>query len=360
MQRSVPVTAALCLALALGVCACAVAAPRMVRLPYWKMDNGMMQIGSTREPLVAVADRLVVELGAPAPAGVGTSQLGLSRAAGIAAAAGGRATRLLAGGALAVVELPPGTDLYKAAELLRAAGARAVQPDMEVWTTLVPDDPRYPDQYHHQIINTAPAWDITTGAVLIHEGGAVRGGSVHGVHGGRAVRGRRRQGAVRRRDGGVRGVPTGGARQLRCGVLVSRRGAAVCGGGGGQRADVRRVRGGRPLQGGLPVRRPAPLRGRGVLLPAGAKPGVRYAPSFRPSDRGSRDDRRRAGDGVRASVHELRGLQSLLDGRGRLQRGDGSAAHGRRKRGLRPAGDRGQHAVPGVRGGGPVQLSVLQ
>lgn len=164
MQRSVPVTAALCLALALGVCACAVAAPRMVRLPYWKMDNGMMQIGSTREPLVAAADRLVVELGAPAPAGIVTSQFTMSRAAGIASAAGGRATRLLAGGALAVVELPPGTDLHKAAELLRAAGAQAVQPDMEVWTTLVPNDPRYPDQYHHPIINTPPAWDITTGA----------------------------------------------------------------------------------------------------------------------------------------------------------------------------------------------------
>ncbi len=164
MQRSVPFIAAVCFALGVGVCACAAAAPRMVRLPYWKMDNGMMQIGSTREPLVAAADRLVVELGAPAPAGVGTSQFALSRAAGIAAAAGGKATRLLAGGALAVVELPPGTDLYKAAELLRAAGARAVQPDMEVWTTLVPNDPRYPDQYHHPIINTAPAWDITTGA----------------------------------------------------------------------------------------------------------------------------------------------------------------------------------------------------
>lgn len=165
MQVSLKSAVALCVALGLGVCVCASAAPRMVHLPYWKMDNGMMHIGTPREPLVAAADRLIIQVDrAHSPAGVAASRFALSRAASIASVARGRAGRMLAGGALAVVELPPGTDLYEAAELLRTAGALAVQPDMQVWTTLVPNDPRYPDQYHHPIINTPPAWDITTGA----------------------------------------------------------------------------------------------------------------------------------------------------------------------------------------------------
>ncbi len=162
MQRTASSFIAVCLAL--GIVACTGANPRMVRIPYWKMDNGMLQVGSTREPLVAAADRLIVELDAtPTPAGLVPPPLLFSKATSIASVAGGRATRLLAGGTLALVELPPGTDLHTAAEKIRAAGAVAVQPDMEVWLALVPNDPRYPDQYHHPIINTPAAWDITTG-----------------------------------------------------------------------------------------------------------------------------------------------------------------------------------------------------
>ena len=145
------------------------AAPRRtVELSHWPLSNGGVSVSSAGKPLVAVADRLLVglPLGASFP-GTRATQQAHTESVRLASTAGGRVVKLLAGGQLAVVELPAGKNLYSAASDILFAGATFVEPDLAVYPARVPNDPRYSDQFHHPIINSAAAWDVTTGSTSV-------------------------------------------------------------------------------------------------------------------------------------------------------------------------------------------------
>ncbi|MFO7946968.1 MAG: S8 family serine peptidase [Armatimonadota bacterium] len=146
--------------LALLVTATAQAAPReTVHLPYWPGHGGQVRTAAAGRPLVAAADRLLVGL----PRTV-APQATRQRSVQIASTVRGTVTHILAGGRLAVVELPEGTDLLEAAGRLSRTGATFVEPDLVVETTRTPNDPRYDDQYYLPQINAPGAWDIRTRA----------------------------------------------------------------------------------------------------------------------------------------------------------------------------------------------------
>ncbi len=142
------------------------AAPRKaIRLSHWQLSDGSVHVSSVRQPLIAAADRLLVGIG---PARTRIRPLSLSQvhaeSVRLATAAGGKVSKLLGGGRIAVVELPPGTDLYTAAARIAAAGAGFVEPDLAVQTARIPNDTRYSDQYHHPQINSPSGWDVTIGS----------------------------------------------------------------------------------------------------------------------------------------------------------------------------------------------------
>ena len=145
------------------------AAPRRtVELSHWALSNGGVSISSARYPLVAVADRLLVglPLGGSFP-GARATQQAHTESVRLASAAGGRVAKLLAGGQLAVVELPAGRDLYAAAADILFAGAKFVEPDLAVYPARIPDAARYAAQFHHPIINSPAAWDVATGSTSV-------------------------------------------------------------------------------------------------------------------------------------------------------------------------------------------------
>ncbi len=142
------------------------AAPRkIVELSHWQLSDGSVHVSSARQPLIAAADRLLVGIG---PSRTRIYPLSLrqfhTESVRLATAAGGEVSKLLGGGRIAVVELPPGTDLYTAAARIAAAGADFVEPDLAVQTARIPNDTRYSNQYHHPQINSPSGWDVTIGS----------------------------------------------------------------------------------------------------------------------------------------------------------------------------------------------------
>jgi subtilisin family serine protease len=145
------------------------AAPRRtVELSHWALSNGGVTTATAGYPLVAAADRLLVGLSAGGSfPGHGVTQQARTESLRLAAASGGRVARLLAGGQVAVVDLPAGSNLYSAAADILFAGAKFVEPDLAVYPARIPNDPRYSDQFHHPIINSPSAWDVTTGSASV-------------------------------------------------------------------------------------------------------------------------------------------------------------------------------------------------
>ncbi|MFP3903351.1 MAG: S8 family serine peptidase, partial [Armatimonadota bacterium] len=157
------IAAVLCVfavAVALVVTAVVQAAPpETVTLPYWPGRGGGVRTAAAGRPLVAAADRLLVGL-----PGTVSPQATRQRSVQIASAVRGNVTRILAGGRMAVIEVPEDTDLIEAARTLSRTGATFVEPDLVVETTSIPNDPRYDDQYYLPQINAPGAWDIRTDA----------------------------------------------------------------------------------------------------------------------------------------------------------------------------------------------------
>ena len=73
-----------------------------------------------------------------------------------------------------------GTQERQAAEAMLASGAWAyVQPDWRVFALGTPNDPRYAEQWHHTMMQSAAAWNLHTGASSIAVGIVDTGVAVH-------------------------------------------------------------------------------------------------------------------------------------------------------------------------------------
>lgn len=112
--------------------------------------------GTRRMGPAAVPDRLLIGLRPMAStAAVRT----------VAARAGGTVRRTLGRGRLLVVDLPPGSDLQAAAaRALQDPAVAFAEPDWIMYPALVPNDPKYSNQFHLPIIHAPEAWEVTTGA----------------------------------------------------------------------------------------------------------------------------------------------------------------------------------------------------
>lgn len=108
-------------------------------------------------PDLAVADRLLVGFRARAT----TADLD-----DMAARVGGRVRRVLRGGQIAVVDLPPNSDLFAAADRLkRLSLVTLAEPDRVVWAYATPNDTLYGNQAAYMNVMRAPqGWDRTTGS----------------------------------------------------------------------------------------------------------------------------------------------------------------------------------------------------
>lgn len=83
----------------------------------------------------------------------------------LSATTGGRVTKVLAGGRVMVVDLPPGMSPQEAwTRALMDPAVAFVEPDRMMYPALVPDDPEYDKQYHLPLIRAPQAWDVTTGS----------------------------------------------------------------------------------------------------------------------------------------------------------------------------------------------------
>lgn len=112
--------------------------------------------GTPRMGPAAVPDRLLVGLRQMSSTAAATS---------VSARAGGTVRHTLSRGRLLVIDLPPGSDLQAAAARAQMDPAVAyVEPDWIIYPALVPNDPKYPNQFHLPIIHAPQAWDVTTGA----------------------------------------------------------------------------------------------------------------------------------------------------------------------------------------------------
>ncbi|MGC9316485.1 MAG: S8 family serine peptidase [Armatimonadota bacterium] len=79
--------------------------------------------------------------------------------------AGGRVTKRLAGGRVLVVELPQGVSTQAATvRTLGDPDVLFVEPDRMVYPALIPDDPKYPEQWHLPQIRAPEAWDVSRGS----------------------------------------------------------------------------------------------------------------------------------------------------------------------------------------------------
>ncbi|HJN15704.1 MAG TPA: hypothetical protein QGH10_09450, partial [Armatimonadota bacterium] len=127
----------------------------MVELPgrvYRSVDErGRVQV----RPLQAVADRLIVRL-----------RPGATLASGQAAAArvGGRLSRYIPRSRIAIVDFAAGTPLNQAdAALSTQSVFEFAEPDILMYPAAIPTDDRYADQWHHPVIRSPEAWDVSTG-----------------------------------------------------------------------------------------------------------------------------------------------------------------------------------------------------
>lgn len=111
--------------------------------------------GTKLRPTEAVAERVLVRL-APLVAPQ-AAQDAVSRVKG-------RYGKSLGHG-MYVVDLPEGADVRGAAAALRAQpGVLNAEPDLITYPAFEPDDPQYGNQYHHPLIQTPAAWDVTRGS----------------------------------------------------------------------------------------------------------------------------------------------------------------------------------------------------
>ena len=112
---------------------------------------------TVRMPDLAVADRVLVGFRASA------TRKDLDAAA---ASVGGRVRQVLARAELAVVDLPPNSDLFVAADRLkRLALVTLAEPDRVVWAYATPNDTLYPNQAPYMNVIRAPqGWDHVTGS----------------------------------------------------------------------------------------------------------------------------------------------------------------------------------------------------
>lgn len=111
--------------------------------------------GTKLRPSEAVAQRVLVRL-APLVAPQ-AAQDAVSRVKG-------RYGKSLGHG-MYVVDLPVGADVVSAAAAMRAQpGVLNAEPDLITYPAFIPNDPQYPNQYHHPLIQTPAAWDITRGS----------------------------------------------------------------------------------------------------------------------------------------------------------------------------------------------------
>lgn len=135
------------------------AAPSRYKLVTVGAPRVVTAAGKRRvQPRVAVADRILVQLGAP--------MRGAGKVA-ISSKIEGTYGRHL-GRNMYIVDLPPGTDVVAAAAAMRARpGVLAAGPDILMYPALVPNDPHYTDQYHLPQIKAPLGWDVTTGAANI-------------------------------------------------------------------------------------------------------------------------------------------------------------------------------------------------
>lgn len=125
---------------------------------------GPMRLMATRQglrfrPQLAIADRLVVQVDRR---GQQPNWAALRTADGPVVV-----HRDLGRGSY-IVSLPPNSDLLTAARQLRTQpGVRLVEPDCLIYPSLIPNDPKYADQYHLPLIAAPAAWDISTGATSV-------------------------------------------------------------------------------------------------------------------------------------------------------------------------------------------------
>ncbi len=61
------------------------------------------------------------------------------------------------------VEVPAGDEAEAADALRGRPGIVAVEPDLRLQLSLIPDDPAYPQQFAHRLARAEQAWDVTTG-----------------------------------------------------------------------------------------------------------------------------------------------------------------------------------------------------
>ncbi len=79
--------------------------------------------------------------------------------------AGSKIKRSLARGRVLVMDVPPGQSAASfKSKLLMDPSVEFVEPDGMMYTTLIPDDPKYSEQDHLPQVFAPQAWDITTGS----------------------------------------------------------------------------------------------------------------------------------------------------------------------------------------------------
>ncbi|MCD6361932.1 MAG: S8 family serine peptidase, partial [Armatimonadetes bacterium] len=75
-----------------------------------------------------------------------------------------KATKLLAGGRVLVLDFPADADMVEMYSRVRAIpGVEFVEPDLMMYPTLIPNDPDYGQQYHWPLIRAPEGWDVATG-----------------------------------------------------------------------------------------------------------------------------------------------------------------------------------------------------
>lgn len=83
-------------------------------------------------------------------------------------------------GRVAHITVPPGTEAAAAEELRDRPGVVDVEPDRWLDRVREPADPRYPEQWAHEVANAPAAWDTTTGDATVRV--AVIDSGVDGRH----------------------------------------------------------------------------------------------------------------------------------------------------------------------------------
>lgn len=138
------------------------APPRLVPLAAPSYTQVSPQGRVVVHPAQAVADRLLLIM-EPVAASLATPQ-----AVATAAVAGARVQAVLPRSRVLVVDLPAGSDLAEAAARFQARPeVQLAVPDTLVYPQLIPNDPKYPQQYHLPLVRAPEAWEVTTGSAAV-------------------------------------------------------------------------------------------------------------------------------------------------------------------------------------------------